>query len=254
MDLTGASRVVLRDWSTGKLPRYTLPPSPSGITAAAGDVALADVYAKDEEVLSQLQTRKEKRTSAGIVKLKPGTVETRKVVLDVSWLGNEEDGGEEDEAGTVSGDWDAQEGADEDEEDEEDEEEGDEDEDEDEERDGDEDEDEEEEEEEEEEAQPTGKRKRLLTKTTARSSKKVAFAAEPTGTKQARSAAGAKGPQAAQKDPKKRHKSPPKARPSKTTAKRPVTVAPKRVANSGIAATTKAASDGEEAYDFKKYF
>lgn len=74
IDLTTAARVVLRDWSTGRIKWYT--PGP-----AAADAAQAD-----EAILSRLSTRKELRRAGGLVKLTPGTVETRTVDLEAPWV------------------------------------------------------------------------------------------------------------------------------------------------------------------------
>ncbi|KAI0269301.1 hypothetical protein BC834DRAFT_820466 [Gloeopeniophorella convolvens] len=85
-DLTGAARIVLRDWATGKLPRYAVPP-PAPASGAAhegegeGDVAL----------LSRLPTRKEMRRARGVVRLAAGQVDERAVALETPWFGADED-------------------------------------------------------------------------------------------------------------------------------------------------------------------
>ncbi|KAJ7179512.1 GTP-binding protein [Mycena filopes] len=91
LDLTGAARIVLRDWSIGKFPRYTVPP-PLDASAAATPLS-----ASDEAVLATLQTRKDLRKSKGLVKLTCGVVETRKAA-------EEQDGGEVDEDVEMDGD------------------------------------------------------------------------------------------------------------------------------------------------------
>ena len=106
---------------------------------------------------------------------------------------------------------------------------------------------------------PRGKRKRALAKAPARPAKRVAFAPEPKGTKQARSAAGAKSA-AASKVKAKADKLAPKAakKPVKAAAKAaPKTAAPpKKVANavSSKKSAASAAKDGEVAYNFKQFF
>ncbi|OBZ71764.1 Guanine nucleotide-binding protein-like NSN1 [Grifola frondosa] len=251
LDLAGASRIVLRDWSTGKFARYTVPSSPA--STPSRNPALADVYAKDEEVLSKLSTRKELRKSSGLVKLRAGVVDTRKINLDASWFA-EEDESDEDAEGAHSEADDAsvdleKESADEDIDEDEDE---------------DEDNDEEDEEDEEEEVPslPTGKRKRGDAKAPpARPAKKVAFAPEPKGTKQARSAAGARGSQIAAQKAKTKLSALPSEKPSAKSQKKPVfkkapiPPATKRAANSSSKKSAASQSkDGELAYDFKQFF
>ncbi|TEB29419.1 hypothetical protein FA13DRAFT_1734606 [Coprinellus micaceus] len=136
LDLTGASRIVLRDWSVGKFARYTQPPKsvlaqqsedstlvvanekpgPAAPKEAAGkkgqgggkgaaveestvEDVLAKVYAADEAVLLTLLPRKELRKSlAGLVKLSGGAVDERKIPVEEVW-GQEEDSDDEDEDG-----------------------------------------------------------------------------------------------------------------------------------------------------------
>ncbi|EMD40973.1 hypothetical protein CERSUDRAFT_111546 [Gelatoporia subvermispora B] len=239
VDLAGAARIVLRDWSTGKFPRYSIPSSAA--PSELKDLSFADVYAKDEQILSKLPSRKDMRKNKGVVKMKAGDIEARQVIVDASWLESDDEGNESDV------------------EDEDEDEDGFEDEDsEDLEEDGasveedelDEDEDEEDEDEEDEEVPPlSGKRKRgVKAAPPSRPAKKVAFAAEPKGTKQARAAAGAKGslkasPKVTSVPPKKELKS-----------KKPVLKKPAKVANASKKPAASQAKNGEEAYDFKKFF
>ncbi|KAH9921535.1 P-loop containing nucleoside triphosphate hydrolase protein [Epithele typhae] len=266
LDLASAARMVLRDWHNGKLARYTSPPPPPPSASAAGadadtgtetetetEAALAAAYAQNASVLARLATRKELRKVAGIVKLRSGVRDAREVVLDASYFGadaedggfesDEEDGGavaDEDEVGV---DEDGEGSADEEDEEDEDEE--------------DEIMDEDDEEEEESPRPRKGLRKRaaVAMKAPARPAKRVAFAAEPKGTKQARSAAGAKGAKAkattSSPDEDGRARRPTK-KPTKAAAK---PVAPKKIANAVSSKSKKAAgTDGEQAYDFKQFF
>jgi nuclear GTP-binding protein len=92
-----AARVVLRDWNTGKFPRFTLPPSsPSASSAADTPFAKA---AKDDGVLSRLRTRSELRKSGGLVKMNSGEICKRALILDAEWTSPEdsEPSGDEDE-------------------------------------------------------------------------------------------------------------------------------------------------------------
>ncbi|KAM5530260.1 hypothetical protein V8D89_016070 [Ganoderma adspersum] len=258
-DLTGAARSVLRDWSNGKLARYTTPSKSS--PSSTSDKSLSDIYAKDEAILSKLSTRKELRKTGGLVKLRTGDIDARKIMLDAGYFvspsddgveADEEDGGAVDDMDEVGLDEEEGEGSG-------DVESGDDEEDE------DEDEDEEDEDEDEEEIDeletppPRGKRKRALAKAPARPAKRVAFAPEPKGTKQARSAAGAKGAAA----PKVKAKA---DKPAPMAAKKPVKAAtkaapkaaapPKKIANAASSkkGAASAAKDGEVAYDFKQFF
>ncbi|KAJ7667613.1 hypothetical protein DFH06DRAFT_1183054 [Mycena polygramma] len=97
LDLTGAARIVLRDWSVGKFPRYTLPP--------AGSASSTALSTADEAVLATLQPRKEMRKARGLVKFTCGVAETRKATVDEPWAlaspakDVEDDGEGEDEDG-----------------------------------------------------------------------------------------------------------------------------------------------------------
>lgn len=240
LDVVGASRILLRDWSTGRFPRFTLPGPPGAPESA--DSAFAGVYAADEKIVSTIPTRKERRKAIGVVKLAPSVPEARKIALEVPWVGEEDESDEDDEEEELGNghteDDESEDPGDEDE-DEEDENEDDE------KGEGDDDEDEEEEK----PVQPVGKRKRSAQSSApARPTKKVAFAAEPKSTKQARSAAGVKGALAA----KKKAKVTTQVKPS---AKSSPAVAPKKVASSKRASgMVNKAANGEEAYDFKKLF
>ncbi|KAJ7781657.1 GTP-binding protein [Mycena metata] len=77
LDLTGAARIVLRDWSISKFPRYTVPPTADG--------SPTPLSAADEAVLATLQTRKDLRKAKGLVKLTCGAVETRKAAVEEPW-------------------------------------------------------------------------------------------------------------------------------------------------------------------------
>ncbi|KAI0346977.1 hypothetical protein BDW22DRAFT_1480687 [Trametopsis cervina] len=240
VDVTGASRIILRDWSTGKFPRYTVSASTSN--DASQDGPLAELYAADEKILSALLSRKEWRQGTGLVKLSPSEVDTRQLALETVWVPSGEDS-EDDDAQNETEDVEMgaseegeSDGAEEDEEDEEDE-------------------DDEEEEEEPEELVSLNKRKRVAAKQptpSSRPTKKVAFSAEPQSTKQARKAAGARGsavkakPEAVKSALKSK---PPKAQPT------PKAASAKKAANAPSKKSAVPTSTGsDEAYDFKKFF
>ncbi|KAI0316124.1 hypothetical protein OF83DRAFT_1128576 [Amylostereum chailletii] len=105
LDLTSASRLVLRDWSIGKLPRFSIAPSSGSTPAQLTEQSLAELYAKDEAVLARLSTRKEMRKANGIVRLASGSVETRVVDLDAPW---EEEDNESDNEDSEDGDGDVE--------------------------------------------------------------------------------------------------------------------------------------------------
>lgn len=92
IDHVAAARLVLRDWGTGKIPRYAQ--LPSATEEAAKKDGVDGKEDADEELLEVAPLRKEMRKGRGIVRLKPREVETRKVKLDVKW-DEEKDGSEE---------------------------------------------------------------------------------------------------------------------------------------------------------------
>ncbi|KAJ7229052.1 hypothetical protein GGX14DRAFT_416477, partial [Mycena pura] len=198
LDLSGAARIVLRDWTTGKFPWYTIPPAGAAETVSSADDA----------VLDTLRTRKELRKAHGLVKLRCGAVETRKVQVDEPWAPAERDddadsNDEDEERYDEDGGREDEEEADEEMTEEMTEET---------------------EEEEEEEEEPTilsGKQKRKrATEKAPIPRKKVSFGPDPTASKQAPSAAARK---AAMKE------------------KKPVKTAPKKIANNTKAVSQKAA-------------
>ncbi|KAG6864206.1 hypothetical protein C0991_011570 [Blastosporella zonata] len=239
LDLVGASRILLRDWSTGKFARYANPPTTSATPATqTKDAALKKLYESDAAILEMLIPRKELRKTVGLVKLISGEVNSRNAALQSPWLKEEqvEEGAEDDQMevdGVVEDD--------------------------DEEEDKEEDDDEEDEEDEEEEVPPPSsqkqKRKRANEPLAAPPSKKVAFGPDPKGSKQARKAASTKG--------KTQHKSATsKSKPAVTdsaseASSKSVTAKPQRVANVATKgkATAKGSGVGDsEAYDFGKFF
>lgn len=265
LDLTGAARIVLRDWSLGKLARYTTAsaPAPSSDNAA---LDVAKLYANDEPILASLKTRKEMRKAGGVVKFSPGAVETRKVAVDEPWVGL---AGEDDEEGEESEEDDLEVGQDEEDEDEE----GDLDEEDDEEEEMDEGEDTDDDEDDEEDTLPPfsnkQKRKRGAEPAPpAPPSKKVAFAADPKTSKQARKAGSLKIKAQQQKPapvPAKKVEEPKQPLKAVETAKSKLPVKEKKVVEKKVAnvAAKKAkgskpakspTTKGPEAYDFSKFF
>ncbi|KAJ7873382.1 hypothetical protein B0H14DRAFT_2720500 [Mycena olivaceomarginata] len=79
LDLTGAARIVLRDWSVGKFPRYTVPPVSAPSTP---------LLAADEAVLATLQPRKDIRKARGL---------TRKAAVELPWTQEKNSGDDEEE-------------------------------------------------------------------------------------------------------------------------------------------------------------
>ncbi|EIM85608.1 uncharacterized protein STEHIDRAFT_169483 [Stereum hirsutum FP-91666 SS1] len=100
LDLTAAARIVLRDWSTGKLQRISMPPTSSKSIPTVDELAnaLSELYTTaDSAVLSQVRTKKEMRKADGLVKMASGTVDERELELEKVWVGLEPDSEEEDE-------------------------------------------------------------------------------------------------------------------------------------------------------------
>ncbi|TFK74472.1 hypothetical protein BDN72DRAFT_833399 [Pluteus cervinus] len=90
LDLAGASRIVLRDWCTGKFPYHTPPPSDLPKSE------VEDSNSQDYDILSTLLPRKEKRKANGLVRFTIGGVESRNLLLDEPWpaFGSDESGSE----------------------------------------------------------------------------------------------------------------------------------------------------------------
>lgn len=92
-DIAGAARIVLRDWSTGKLTRYAVPPpTPQDDATATADKdkdpALAAIYANDAVLLERLTPRKELRRSRDVVRLSSGHIDERLLAFDAPWFGS----------------------------------------------------------------------------------------------------------------------------------------------------------------------
>lgn len=249
LDVAGASRIVLRDWSTGKLPRYTVP---SSSTSAPSNPSLVSHHASDESILSTIPTRKESRKGRGLVKLTSANVESRHLALEASWLPSDKESDDDDAEGEDAED---EEGDDEDVEDVDGE-----DEDEDEQEEVGDEGDEEGDDESEEELPVKAKRKRAFEADAlaARPKKKVAFLPEPKDTKQARKAAGAHGSLLAKQQANAASAPAPVKTALKAAKVKPTVAAPKKVANSGPSkksvTTSTGSNTGEEEYDFKKFF
>jgi nuclear GTP-binding protein len=102
LDLTGAARIVLRDWSVGKFPRFTPPAACE--TSPELTPSLVELYGKDEETLSTLKTRKDIRKSIGLVKLVAGCIESRKADVEAGWISKEDAEQSETEGDDAEGD------------------------------------------------------------------------------------------------------------------------------------------------------
>ncbi|KAI0786475.1 P-loop containing nucleoside triphosphate hydrolase protein [Abortiporus biennis] len=216
-DLTWASRIVLRDWSTGKFPRYTFPTTAS-----------KDSSPTDGDVLLELKTRKELRKSRGLLKLKESGIDSRQVDYERAWvaeeLSSDSDEDEEDEDDAEIDELEDDESGEEDEDEDEDEEAS----------------DEEEAGEEDEEVLTAGKRKRSLKQkplSPPRPAKKVAFAA------------GVKGDAKTMKTKGRGTKSTLKA-----TEKKVSIVAAKNTKSHNKPSKAKTTNPESEAYDFSKFF
>lgn len=109
-DVAAAARIVLRDWSTGKLSRYAVPPAISSPETATGaDAAacptLATIYAGDAALLERLSPRKELRRTRDLVRLSSEQIDDRALALETPWFGTDaangasnSDGGEDEDA------------------------------------------------------------------------------------------------------------------------------------------------------------
>ncbi|KAJ4000516.1 hypothetical protein F5050DRAFT_1804004 [Lentinula boryana] len=90
LHLTGASKIVLRDWCTGKIHWYSTPPSDLAASTPPTEAWLEALYAKTDEVLTNLRSRKAMRKAGGLVRISPGQVESREVMSEVSYADSEE--------------------------------------------------------------------------------------------------------------------------------------------------------------------
>ena len=88
-DLAGASRIVLRDWNTGKFARYTCPPND-------GDENLTLITEIDKRTLNQSKTRKELRKNGGLVRLRASEEERRVVQMESPWEDEKKSSDEDD--------------------------------------------------------------------------------------------------------------------------------------------------------------
>ncbi|TDL29595.1 hypothetical protein BD410DRAFT_758560 [Rickenella mellea] len=258
-DIANAGRLVLRDWSTGKFPRYTTPPTtPSTETTGDGgsDSEYSEFYAADAETLEACTPRKMLRKCTGLVKMVAGALEERRLMLDAPWANGSIGGGDEnseDEDGDEGDiddemEWSDEDGDGEDEDMSDDAEIDD-------------------EEEKDPQPLPSGKRKRTektMSTAAAPAAKKVAFAPHPKGTKQARSAlskdTGAsqqkstkKTPTSASQPAKPKSNLKPKPTPKIANASSKSSKAKKPPASQGDDGG-KSNGGGEEAYDFGRFF
>ena len=108
LDLTGAARIVLRDWSLGKFSHYTIPPKATDTTPVSApestpvkpvNAVLEKVYSKDVSILEDIPTRKEKRKAGGLVRLTAGVADERQVSVEEAWAGLQDSEEEESEEG-----------------------------------------------------------------------------------------------------------------------------------------------------------
>ncbi|KAG6918214.1 hypothetical protein DXG01_015807 [Tephrocybe rancida] len=237
LDLVGASRILLRDWSTGKFARYAnLPTTPAGPSPQKKNAVPKGLYDGDAAILKTVVPRKDLRKAVGIVKLVSGEVDARKANLQEPYLKEEQ---VEEDADNDEMEVNDVEGNEDDEEEEVEEEDDD--------------------EEDEEDVPPPSsqkqKRKRTNEPLAAPPAKKVAFGPDPKESKQARKAASTKA-KTQTKPPLKSKPTLPTATASKGTSK-PATMIPPKIAN--VAAKSKAGAQGgvagaNEAYDFGKFF
>lgn len=234
---------MLRDWSTGKFPRYTTPPSKTSTSASPlADSALEKYYSADDSILTNLRPRREMRKNGGLIKFASGQLESRKVVTEDQWNSLKEDNEEASEDDSDNGmevDNDKADVLVEDEEDEEDEEL--------------------EEQEDDEEAEDVPppisnkqKRKRTNEAPAAPPSKKVSFGSDSKIPRQARVAGPLKGKATGKSALKVKPVASVTAKPKPVTGKREQKVANTATKKTPAAATSSVGSG--EAYDFGKFF
>jgi nuclear GTP-binding protein len=99
--------LLLRDWATGKLPRYSVPSKgPEVIDFAAAPANANEVHLEDVKTLENVQTRVEKRKVSGLLRISAGVKDSREPEWERRWdsvggRGAESDG---DDDGDVEGD------------------------------------------------------------------------------------------------------------------------------------------------------
>lgn len=89
LDHAGAARIVLRDWSTGKLMRYTMP---------------GETVEGDEAVFETVRSRKELRKNEKLVRMVAGVSDARDVEWDVEYEEEGEEGEEKEKEEPDRGD------------------------------------------------------------------------------------------------------------------------------------------------------
>ncbi|KAJ3849726.1 GTP-binding protein [Lentinula lateritia] len=129
LHLTGALKVVLRDWCIGKIHWYSMPSSNVVVDTSSPNAWVQALYAKADEALASLKSRKAMRKAGGLVKISPGQVESREVISEVPYAelmetsdGEDDDGIDVDEADHIEAEEEEDDESEEDEEDEDNEE------------------------------------------------------------------------------------------------------------------------------------
>jgi nuclear GTP-binding protein len=91
LDIVAASKVLLRDWSSGKLKRYTMPSdgSTSSLPPTSDETIIA--------VLNTIPSRKEMKQDTGLIRLSSGPVDSRDVLFEAIYKAPEDSDSEEEE-------------------------------------------------------------------------------------------------------------------------------------------------------------
>ncbi|KIK65687.1 hypothetical protein GYMLUDRAFT_56349 [Collybiopsis luxurians FD-317 M1] len=100
LDMTGASKIVLRDWCVGKIRWFTTPPSSDSAVETVSFTTedwLQSLYDSTNDVLANLETRKNMRRAGGLIKLSLGPGERRKVLTELLYTDVEGSSDEDDE-------------------------------------------------------------------------------------------------------------------------------------------------------------
>ena len=225
LDQAGAARIVLRDWSVGKFPRFTPAPAVSeAFVLARPTSSLAELYNEDEKIFSTLEARKEMRKRIGLVKLTACHIDVRKIDVEARWAGLEQDG--DDKSEEEQEECDKQDGSDSEDDN------------------VDVDEHNDSEDDDEPAPAPASKRKRrnISAAPSTRPNKKVAFAPDPKESRRARAAGSAKAtPLSLSSKPVS----------SKMKPLKPANISTKTASQKSTVSLDKG---GEEAYDFGKFF
>lgn len=96
MNHHSAASLLLRDWASGKLPRFCNLPSEPVEATAKDTQEYAEIYKEDTEILANILSRKEFMKTTGALRLRTADVDQRVPIME-DWDYEEEESGDEDD-------------------------------------------------------------------------------------------------------------------------------------------------------------